>query len=196
MLAVRRVGALVVLALALKVALRLINPNGLSTYTCERPEALEKLKSVREIIASRNDNDPRLDRDFLGLTAEAKCLLRREYHATWRERRNERGIIVYLLGKNLTAPEDWAFLRDVAGEPPCLSLADCAKASAGDGAHGDDVTLAYPSLVALRQAHRAMEEGGSRDEARKVLEAAKASKMKAVTRLAASLAPGFDKKSP
>lgn len=158
-----------------------------------RPDA--KVAILEDILRSRNDNDPRLDRDFLGLSSETKAEFRAKYRALPPERRNERGIIVFLLGKNLTAPEDWAFLRDVAGEPPCLSLADCAKASAGDGAHGDDVTLAYPSLVALRQAHRAIEEGGSKDEARKVLEAAKASKMKAVTRLAASLAPGFDRKS-
>ncbi len=159
-----------------------------------RPDA--KVAILEDILRSRNDNDPRLDRDFLGLSNETKAEFRAKYRALPPERRNERGTIVYLLGKNLTVPEDWAFLREVAGEPPCLSLADCSKSSAADGEHGDDVTLAYPSLVALRQAHRAMEEGGPKDEARKVLEAAKASKMRAVTRLSSSLAPGFDKKAP
>ena len=144
-----------------------------------------------EILASRNDNDPRLDRDFLGLPDETKREFRAKYRAFARERLNERGTIVYLLGKNLTAPEDWDFFIEVAAEPPCLSLADCSKRSGEAGALGDEVTLAYPSLVALRQAARA----GSGNEARKVLGAGKASKSRAVARLAASLDAGFDKTS-
>lgn len=157
------------------------------------PGALEELD---EILASRGDNDPRLDRDFLGLPDETKRLFREKYRSLPRERFNERGTIVYLLGKNLTAPEDWAFLRAVAAEPPCLSLSDCSRPSPAPGESGDEVTLAYPSLVALRQAHRAAEEGASRAEARTVLEAARTSRMKAVTRLAHALGPGFDKKTP
>jgi hypothetical protein len=158
-------------------------------------EARAKLALLEEILRSRNDNDPRLDREFLGLTPEDKALFREAYAGLPRERLNERGTIVYLLGRSLTAREDWAFLRAVAAEPPCLSLADCAKASAAAGAHGDEVTLAYPSLVALRQAHRAAQEGVSREEARTVLEAAKTSRAKAVTRLARALEPVFGKKS-
>lgn len=160
------------------------------------PESRSRLALLEEILASRDDNDPRLDREFAGLSAEEKALFRAAYAARPRERLNERGTIVYLLGRNLTAPEDWAFLRAVAAEPPCLSLADCAKASASSGEHGDEVTLAYPSLVALRQAHRAAAEGAPPAEARSVLEAARTSKAPAVTRLARALAPGFDKKAP
>ena len=159
-------------------------------------EAKATLALLEEILASRDDNDPRLDREFVALSSEEKGLFRAAYAARPRERLNERGTIVYLLGRNLTAPEDWAFLREVAAEPPCLSLADCAKPSADAGEHGDAVTLAYPSLVALRQAHRAAQEGAPADEARSVLEAARASKAPAVTRLARALAPGFDKKAP
>ncbi|MBI5247411.1 MAG: hypothetical protein HY923_09530 [Elusimicrobia bacterium] len=152
---------------------------------------LVQLRELEEILASRNDNDPRLDRDFLGLSPDAKRLFRAKYRSTPRERLNERGTIVYLLGKNLTESADWAFILEVAAEPPCLSLADCSKRSAEGGALGDEVTLAYPSLVALRQAARA----GSRNEARTVLKAGKASKVRAVARLAASLDAGFDKTS-
>ena len=159
-------------------------------------EARATLALLEEILASRDDNDPRLDREFVGLSAEEKALFRAAYAARPRERLNERGTIVYLLGRNLTAPEDWAFLREVAAEPPCLSLADCAKASAAAGEHGDAVTIAYPSLVALRQAHRAAAEGAPAAETRSVLEAARTSKAPAVTRLARALAPGFDKKVP
>jgi len=158
--------------------------------------ARAKLATLEEILSSRNDNDPRLDREFLGLSAETKGLFREKYRALAPERLNERGTIVYLLGKNIQNGDDWSFLRAVAAEPPCLSLSDCSKASSVGGEAGDEVTLAYPSLVALRQAQRATEEGGSRAEARSVVEAAKTSKMKAVLRLADSLEPRFDKKSP
>ena len=158
--------------------------------------AAARLAMLEDILRSRNDNDPRLDREFLGLSSEAKGLLREKYRGLAPERRNERGTIVYLLGKNLQTADDWSFFRAVAAEAPCLSLADCSTASAMSGEAGDEVTLAYPSLVALRQAQRAAEEGASRTEARSVLEAAKTSKMKAVLRLAASLEPGFDTKAP
>jgi hypothetical protein len=159
-------------------------------------DARAKLETLADILRTRNDNDPRLDREFLGLSPQAKALFRAKYRAFPRERVNERGTIVYLLGRNLTAPEDWAFFRDVAAEPPCLGLADCSKPSAAAGEAGDDVTLSYPSLVALRQAHRAAQEGAPKDEARSVLEAAKTSRARAVRRLASSLEPGFAKKSP
>jgi hypothetical protein len=156
--------------------------------------AKAKLAALEDILRSRNDNDPRLDRDFIGLSEEAKRLFREYYLALAPERRNERGTIVYLLGKNMQTKDDWSFFRAVVAEPPCLSLESCSTPAAGGGEAGDEVTLAYPSLVALRQAQRAAEEGASRSEARSVLEAAKTSRMRAVVRLASSLEPRFDKK--
>lgn len=144
--------------------------------------------SVREldaILAAHDDNDPRLDSDFNALTESDKTSLRIKYRETPPEHRNERGTIVYILGKNLKDSADWAFLRDVASEPPCLSLADCRR-SAATQEPGDDVTLAYPSLVALKQAQRALETKDS-PEARAVVAAGKHSKMPAVTRLAARI---------
>ncbi len=152
--------------------------------------ARAKLATLQDILSSRNDNDPRLDRDFVGLSEQAKRLLGEKYRELPRERLNERGTIVYLLGKNIQSADDWSFFRAVVAEPPCMSLANCAAASAVGGEAGDDVTLAYPSLVALRQARRATQEGGSRAEARRVLEAALGSRAPAVTRLARTLDAG------
>lgn len=152
---------------------------------CSTPEALAALGSLRSILLSKNDNDPRLDRDFTDLGAEAKCLLRREYAGTPPERRNDRGTIVYILGMNPAEPDDWEFLRAVAAEPPCLSLADCSKPAAGGLGPGDEITLAYPSLVAVRQAARSA--GRSKEGARAVLTAALSSRSPAVTRLARTL---------
>lgn len=154
---------------------------------CRTPEADGKVAELREILASRDDNDPRLDRDFGALSPQARCLLRREYAATPPERRNERGTIVYLLGLTPAEPADWDFLAAVAAEPPCLSLADCAKAPGGEPGPGDEITLAYPSLVAVRQAARAASRGGSATGARRVLDAGRASRSPAVTRLSRSL---------
>lgn len=150
-------------------------------------EARARLAALEDVLRSRDDNDPRLDREFEGLSPEAKTLFREAYSALPRERLNERGTIVYLLGRNVSAPEDWAFLASVAGEAPCLSLADCARPAAEPEGAGDEVTLAYPSLVAVRQAARAARGGGSREGVRRVLEAASASRSPAVTRLARGL---------
>ena len=79
---------------------------GLSRPT---PASLAKaqLATLEEILGSRNDNDPRLDRGFVGLSPEARELFREKYRSLAPERRNERGTIVYLLGKNLQTADDW-----------------------------------------------------------------------------------------
>ena len=136
--------------------------------------------ALEEILASKNDNDPRLDTAFNVLTGEEKTLFRERYRSLAPEKRNERGTIVYLLGKN----GDWEFLREAAAEPPCLSLSDCAQA-APEGV-ADEVTLAYPSLVALKQAQRALEAGAG-PAARSVIDAGLKSKVPAVLRLARAL---------
>lgn len=156
-------------------------------------EPSAKVKTLEVILRSRNDNDPRLDSDFNALSAEEKRLFRVKYGELPPEARNDRGTIVYLLGKNLSAPEDWEFLRAVAGEAPCLSLADCGKKPVGPTGLGNDVTLAYPSLVALKQAQRVLEgpAGPARREALSVITAGKASRMPAAARLAAQLERRF-----
>jgi len=93
-----------------------------------------------------------LDRDFKGLSAAEKRAFREKYRSLPREKVNERGTIVYLLGKNLSEAADWAFMKRVVSEPPCFSLADCSKKSADAPSPGDEVTLAYPQLVALEVA--------------------------------------------
>ncbi|OGR94069.1 MAG: hypothetical protein A2V88_14435 [Elusimicrobia bacterium RBG_16_66_12] len=70
----------------------------------------------------------------------------------------------------------------MVSEPPCLSLADCTKPSLAAAEMGDEVTLAYPALVALRQAQRA-----ASPQARGVIAAAKSSRVRVVARMAAVL---------
>jgi len=144
-------------------------------------ESQEKLNTLEEILASRNDNDSRLDTAFNNLSPETKRLFREKYSRLAPERHNERGTIVFLLGKNPNSPEDWQFLRSVVTEPPCLSMEDCSKPVKLEGNHreiGVEVTLAYPAIVAVKQAERALKNGSA--EAASVINAAKSSPSKIV----------------
>jgi hypothetical protein len=163
-------------------------------------ESRKALAVLDEILRSKNDNDPRLDTAFSSLSPETKRLFREKYRGIPPERRNERGTIVFLLGEgNLREADDWAFLREVASEAPCLSLADCAKKpkpGADDAeAKGDEITLAYPSLVALKQAEHVLETASASSkpaiEARRVLAAGRKSSTPAVARMAIKLSKEF-----
>lgn len=186
-------------AAALLAALTLVAWGMRGRWPHRKAAGTKQLEILKEILASRNDNDPRLDRDFKTLSPEAKRLFRQEYRRIPPERRNERGTIVYLLGRNPLSPEDWAFFRDVVSEPPCLSLANCArKMSRGEqhGMLGLEVTLAYPQLVALKQVERAIEEarrtgGQSSGEALRVIKSAANSQAPVVAKMAAELARRF-----
>ena len=160
-----------------------------SAFLFSRHErAQDTLRLFTELISAKNDNDPRWDHGFDGLSDAAKDLLRAEYERFPREARYERGSVVYVLGRNLKTEADWAFFRKVVAEPPCLSLADCAKPPSGpiDPAVGDEVTLAYPALMALKQAERGLA-GPSAAQARSVIAAGKASSVPPVAALAAGI---------
>ncbi|MBI5595303.1 MAG: hypothetical protein HY928_04355 [Elusimicrobia bacterium] len=146
-----------------------------------------RLAALDAILAAKDDNDPRLDRDFERLSEATKQAFRRRYAELPREYRNERGTVVYLLGRNMTGPADWDFMRRVALEEPCQSLWDCSQPGGGTGP-GDEVTLAYPSLAALKRAEAELSRGGPhKEEARAVIEDALSSKAPAVRRMAERL---------
>jgi hypothetical protein len=108
-----------------------------------------------EILKTKNDNDPRMDTEFKHLSPGTKFLLKERYAAYPPEARNERGTIVFILGRDLPhsgTAEDFVFFDQVASEPPCLSLGDCGKAmkSAPEDAHEESaigVTLSYPQQM-------------------------------------------------
>jgi hypothetical protein len=119
--------------------------------------ALEQVKILDQVLVAKNDNDPRLDRELKVLGPVAKAAFRERYETIPAEQRNERGTIVFLVGRNLERPEDFEFLGKVLAEPACRSLANCGRdeTSQPDSADmhldaGVEVTLAYPQLVALR----------------------------------------------
>ncbi|MFA6583314.1 MAG: hypothetical protein WCS77_03370 [Elusimicrobiaceae bacterium] len=159
----------------------------------EAGEVARKLAVLDEIFLSKNDNDPRLDTEFNNISPELGNALRSKYRALPRESLNERGTIVFLLRKNMSR-EDWAFLKQVAAEPPCLSLADCAKGEKLTGGHrelGLEISLSYPAMVALKQAELALTEEQSAQAALEVIRAGKTSKAPVVADTAARLEAKF-----
>ncbi|MBI5745288.1 MAG: hypothetical protein HY952_12160 [Elusimicrobia bacterium] len=156
----------------------------------------QKLALLDEILLSRNDNDPRLDTAFNDLSPQTKRLFRAKFRQLPDEKRNELGTVVYLLGRNLKTEEDWAFMREVAAAPPCLSLQDCSmQAKTEPDAHvsaGVEITLSYPAVMALKRAERILQAGpgsGNPDAAQalQLIAAAKNSPSKTVADLAANI---------
>jgi len=140
----------------------------------DRQKDVKMMRDLDEIFASRNDNDPRLDTEFRNLTPVEKELLRDKYRDLPRESLNERGTIVFLLGRELKTPEDYAFLAQVGNQQPCLSLGDCQKQASisEESIHEEDavsVTLTYPQRVALKSLEnvlsRAQHAGAAADPA-------------------------------
>jgi hypothetical protein len=159
------------------------------------PETAGKVRVLREILNGHGDNDPRMDTELLHLDAATKRAFRAEYQHTALERRNARGTIVFLLGRNLTSPEDFAFMKSVLSEAPCLSMQDCrgtANDPIGEGAaeHDDgavnEKVLNYPSAIALESIARELQNGAfdanQKAQTIPVLEQGTASKVSFVAR--------------
>ena len=163
-------------------------------------EEQRKLKVLEEILKSKNDNDPRLDREFQNLSEKTKELFREKYAALPQEKRNEKGTIVFLLGKNLKEAADFRFLESVLTESPCYNLANCKDSGGGKGdpAHedmGSAITLAYPQVVSLKAVEKYLSNKNSGSthsaEALRVLETGKTSQVQTVSRTADKLYKNF-----
>lgn len=120
------------------------------------PPVAQQFAILNEILASGNDSDARLDRELKSLPAEARTAIRKMYRETKKESLNARGTMLFLLGRNIESSEDLQFLAEVAHEPVCRSLSDCARFSNApeDAEHVRDLdlVLAYPQVVAVRAA--------------------------------------------
>jgi hypothetical protein len=128
-------------------------PTGLS----EKEAAQWKI--FQEVITSRNDNDPRVDQELRTLSPQMHEALRRTYQQMPAENRNSRGLVVFLIARDLTSVEDAQFLTAIYQEQPCLSMADCSQAGTSDP-HMDAVnqtSLNYPQLAGLYQLEHRLE---------------------------------------
>lgn len=160
-------------------------------------ETAQKIQILSEIFQSKNDNDPRLDSEFKNLSPHTKLALQKEYKETPVELRNERGTIVFILGRNLNSQEDFQFFKQVISEPPCLSLSDCTKAPDEDHSETSTqvgITLEYPQIVVLKSlqnflSQRTVSHPGSPENrlALQVLQDAKKSQSLVVSQMASTL---------
>lgn len=133
-------------------------PEALKSAPAGDAAVARQMRILNEILASNNDNDPRMDQDLLALSAVAKETIRRRYAELPAEKRNQRGTLVFLLGRNITEAMDLEFLKQVLAEKACLSLENCRMSQSyqtldsADAEHvgGMDIALAYPQVVALQ----------------------------------------------
>ena len=135
-----------------------------------------KWQELQQIIQSKNDNDPRLDQDFKKMNSELHALLRDKYAEVPMEDRNQRGLIAFLIARDLKNNDDLEFLKKIYEENPCLSLEDC-KAKSQDDPHLagiDQASMNYPQLVSLYQLEKQMKENGALFSDPKIKETARA----------------------
>lgn len=126
-------------------------PREVSKYSAS---TLKKISTLKEILASKNDNDPRMDTEFKNLSDEEKDALVGMYQDTKPENLNDKGTIAFLIGRDMTRPEDAEFLKNILSEEPCLSLENCGITNGQSDPHMDsvnNVTLNYPQVVALNR---------------------------------------------
>lgn len=123
-------------------------------------ESRQKFEIVQDILSSKNDNDPRIDVELKTLDPLLKLVLQEKYNQLAEENRNQRGLLIYLISREIQSEQDLTFIKTVYEEPPCMSLSDCR--SAGDfNPHMDSVnqvTLDYPQKVGLYQLEKSLVE--------------------------------------
>lgn len=113
----------------------------------------KKWQIFKEILNSKNDNDPRLDNELRNLSPEIHRSLQNAYEKLPSEDRNGRGLIAFLVARDLNTTTDVEFLRKIYQENPCLSFENCSVVAPPDP-HVDGVnqtSLNYPQLAGLYQ---------------------------------------------
>lgn len=115
---------------------------------------LKKISTLKEILTSKNDSDPRMDTVLKNLSNEDKDALVSVYQTMKPESLNDKGTIAFLIGREITRPEDTEFLKNILSEEPCLSLENCGITNGETDPHFgavNEVTLNYPQVVALNR---------------------------------------------
>ena len=121
------------------------------------------LETIEAVVKSKNDNDPRINTELKSLSPDVHQALYAKYKAFPAEDRNNRGLVVFLIARDLKSVADLDFLKKVYAESPCLSLEDC-KNVGSDDAHfsgTNQTTMNYPQFAGLYQLEKQLE--GRRD---------------------------------
>jgi hypothetical protein len=119
----------------------------------------KKWTLFEEVLNSKNDNDPRVDKELRNLSPEMHQNLRGAYSKLPMENRNGRGFVAFLIARDLKDAQDVQFLKEIYQEAPCLSFQSCGQTAAPDP-HFDDInetSLNYPQLVGLYQIEKQLE---------------------------------------
>ena len=125
------------------------------------PKDQVKFSVLKEILNSKNDNDSRLDTELDQLSPELKQAMIQYYRELPREKLNQRGTVVFLVGRSLNTVEDVAFIQSVLMEKPCLSLGNCQEEVREEDPEArhmgalNETTLNYPQLMGLRKSMEA-----------------------------------------
>ncbi len=156
---------------------------------------VKKLETLNQIIANRNDNDPRMDSELKQLSPTAKRLFRDRYQGLKDEQRNARSTVVFVMGREIQDLNDVEFMHEVLTESPCHSLENC-KSIAGSGRNEreshfeglDETTLALPQIHALKGLQRVAQDSTQAHDlvirARAEIQAAKQSSVPKVAKMA------------
>ena len=131
-------------------------PSSLHSVVLPKAESLQgedknKWLIFQSILQSKNDNDRRLDLDLKKMSPAVHEALYEQYESLPDEEHSGKGLIAYLVARDLETTKDIQFLQKIYQEKPCLSLADC-KTLGADDAHLSSVeqtTLIYKQMSAL-----------------------------------------------
>lgn len=128
--------------------------NNSSAYLNKFSEQDKTIWSTLEaVLNSNNDNDPRINLDLKNLSPSIHEALYEKYESIISENRNAKGLIVFLVARDLKSKEDIEFIAKTYQEAPCLSLDDCKNVGSDDAHHSgpNQTTLVYPQLAGLYQ---------------------------------------------
>ncbi len=120
-----------------------------------------KLAVIDQQLKLKNDNDLRMDRDLKYLSPTLHGIIFEKYETIPAEDRNGKGLLTYLIARDLKSNEDVQFLKKVYQETPCLSLSDCKALNPVENSHHagvDQTTLVYPQLAGLYRLEQSLTE--------------------------------------
>lgn len=99
-----------------------------------------KVATLNKVLQDQADNDPRVDSELSNLNQKERLDFRAKYRSLPPEALKNRGLIVYLIGRNIETQGDLEFMREVLNERNCLSLKNCTIT--------DQKTLSEPTIAA------------------------------------------------
>jgi hypothetical protein len=109
-----------------------------------------KVATLNQVLKDQMDNDPRVDKELSRLTQKERLDFRAKYRLLKPEALKNRGLIVYLLGRNIETQGDLDFMAEVLNERGCLSLENCERTDQKTlSEHALASQLVFPKLMAI-----------------------------------------------